>query len=98
MTGTPQRVVIDAASVPRFRPHVRFQRDPARDRWVVLAPERMFVPDDIATEILQRVDGARSVAALAAELARAFDAPPPVVETDVIGLLQDLADKMVITT
>lgn len=97
MNVQPQRVVIGTLSVPRFLPHVRFQLDRVGDRWVVLAPERMFVPDDIAVEILQRVDGARNVAALSAELAEAFNAPPEVVEGDVIAMLQDLADKMVIT-
>ncbi|MDR3516742.1 MAG: pyrroloquinoline quinone biosynthesis peptide chaperone PqqD [Azospirillaceae bacterium] len=97
MTGNGRRVVIGASSVPRFLPHVRFQHDPVRDRWIVLAPERMFVPDDIAAEILQRVDGARTVATLAGDLAQDFDAPAATVTLDIITLLQDLADKMVIT-
>lgn len=98
MTGAPRRVVIDGASVPQFAPHVRLHHDRAGQRWVVLAPERMFVLDEIAIEVLQRVDGRRSVAALAEELAASFDAPLSVVQADVIGLLQDLADKMVMTT
>lgn len=91
-----ERVIIGAASVPRFSPHVRFQEDKVGGRWVVLGPERMFVPDEIAVHILQRLDGAKDVAAIAAELAAAFDAPLETVENDVITLLQDLADKVVI--
>ena len=52
---------MDAASVPRFKRGVRLREDAARGRWVVLAPERAFVPDGTALEVLKLVDGARSV-------------------------------------
>ena len=97
MTADPRRLVIDPASVPRFAPHARLHHDRAGQRWVVLAPERMFVLDEISVEVLQRLDGQRSVAALAAELAAGFDAPLSVVEADVTALLQELADKLVVT-
>ena len=90
------RVVINAGSVPRFSPHVRFQEDKIGERWVVLGPERMFVPDEIAVHILKRMDGVKDVAAISAELAAAFDAPLDLIQGDVITLLQDLADKVVV--
>jgi pyrroloquinoline quinone biosynthesis protein D len=97
MMGRPQRLIIDTATVPRFAPHARLHHDRPGERWVVLAPERMFELDEIAVEVLQRVDGRRSVADMAADLAAGFDAPVEVVEADVIGLLQELADRMVVT-
>ncbi len=97
MTVQRQRLLIDGASVPTFAAHARLHHDRAGQRWVVLAPERMFVLDEAAVEVLQRIDGRRSVASLSAELADSFGAPQAEVETDVIGLLQELADKMVIT-
>jgi coenzyme PQQ biosynthesis protein PqqD len=50
---------------------VKLREDKARGRWVVLAPERMFVPDETALEVLRLVDGARSVDAIVDALAAA---------------------------
>lgn len=57
-----------------------------------------MLPDDVAVAILQRVDGTRSIAAICADLAETFNAPPEAIERDVVALLQDLADKVLITT
>ncbi len=89
------RVVITAASVPRFPRGTRFRFDAARDRWVILAPERVLMPDEIAVEVLKLVDGARTVDAITADLASRFAAPPDQVGADVIAMLQDLANKTV---
>ena len=64
-----------------------------RGRWVILAPERVLLPDEIAVEILQRCDGAATVAEIAAALAQDFSAPEEEIRADVIAVLQDLADK-----
>ena len=64
---------------------------------MVLAPERVFVPDDIAVEVLKRCDGSATVGAIADALAAAYEAPREVVLEDVSALLQDLADKGVLT-
>jgi pyrroloquinoline quinone biosynthesis protein D len=63
---------------------------------VVLAPERAFVPDDVALEVLKLVDGARSVGAIADTLAERFAAPREVIEADVIEMLRDLAERNVV--
>lgn len=81
------------AAIPTFPRHVRFQFDAVRERWVVLAPERMFVPDEQAVEILKLVDGARTVQVIAAELAARYDAPEDVVLADVALMLADLAAR-----
>jgi len=80
-------------SVPRFAPHVKFRFDKARDCWVVLAPERLLLPDEIAVEVLKCCDGATTIAAIIADLAGRYDAPAAEIGGDVTGLLQDLADK-----
>jgi pyrroloquinoline quinone biosynthesis protein D len=92
----PQRVVIGPASKPALPRHVKLRHDPARDRWTILAPERVFTPDPIAIAVLQLCDGTRSLAAIAAELARTYNADPAQIEADVIAMLQDLADKGVV--
>jgi hypothetical protein len=54
------------------------------------------MPDDIAVSVLQRCDGQASVSTIAAGLAREYDAPAEVVESDVLEMLQDLAEKGII--
>lgn len=87
------RPALTATSVPTLPRHVKFRHDAARGRWLVLAPERVLVPDDVAVAVLQRVDGARSIGAIADDLAATYAAPADVILSDVLTLLQDLADK-----
>jgi pyrroloquinoline quinone biosynthesis protein D len=88
--------IVEPASTPRFARGVKFRKDTVRDAWVVLAPERLFLPDEHAVEILRLVDGKRSVAAIVDELAQRFAAPAEVISADVAAMLQDLADKGVL--
>ena len=92
-----ERVTIAADSVPRLPRGVRLQFDKLRDKWVVQAPERLFEPDAIAVEIIKRCNGEASVAAIVDDLAKTFEADRAVIERDVNALLQDLADKGVMT-
>jgi pyrroloquinoline quinone biosynthesis protein D len=87
---------IEAATVPRFKPGVRLQFSQPRQQWIVQAPERVLMPDEIAIAVLQRCDGRTTVAAIGEALARQYEAPPDVVTGDVVEMLQDLADKGVI--
>ena len=80
-------------TVPRLPSGVRLHFDKQRDQWVVLAPEKLFVPDPIALEILKRCDGEASVSAIVDDLAASFKAPRDVILKDVRVMLQDLADK-----
>lgn len=86
------RVVIAGDSVPSLPKHVRLRQD-ARRGWVMLAPERVLMPDEIAVEILLRCDGRSTVDEIAAALAQEFSASEDEIRTDVIGALQNLADK-----
>jgi pyrroloquinoline quinone biosynthesis protein D len=88
--------MITAESVPRLPRGVRLREDTARGRWVVMAPERMFVPDETALEVLRLVDGARSVEGIVADLAARYAAPPAEILADVTAMLQELADKGVV--
>lgn len=83
-------------SRPRLRRHVKLRYDESRSRWVVLAPERVLMPDEIAVAILQRCDGQADVAAIAQALAVEYDAPVDDIRADVTAMLQDLSDKGVI--
>ena len=82
-----------AASVPAFNRGFRLRHDAVRDAWVVLAPERLFLLDEPAVEVLKLVDGARSVPDIVDALAARFAAPREAIAADVEAMLRDLADK-----
>nr|WP_237561504.1 pyrroloquinoline quinone biosynthesis peptide chaperone PqqD [Frateuria defendens] len=75
---------------------MRLRRDLVRDQWVLLAPERVIELDDIAYEVVSRIDGVRSVDALVDILAAEFDADRAQVAADVLDLLDDLVAKRVL--
>lgn len=89
---------ITEESVPRLPRHVKFRFDQAREAWVVLAPEKVFMPDEIAVEVLKRCDGDTTLKDIIDDLARTFEAERDVVAADVVAMLQDLSDKGIITT
>jgi len=84
--------------VPRLARGMKLREDKARGQWVVLGPERMFVPDEVALEVLRLLDGARSLAQVVDELAGRYDAPRTLILADVTALLEELSAKGVITT
>ncbi len=83
-------------AVPAFAAGVKFRFDTVRNAWIVLAPERLFLPDEQAVSILQLVDGARALDAIIDDLAARFQAPRALIEGDVQTMLQDLVDKGVL--
>jgi pyrroloquinoline quinone biosynthesis protein D len=95
-TTERKRTMISAATIPALPPHIKLRHDPGRGRWHVLAPERVFEPDDTAIEVLKRIDGVKSVAVIVEELAKEYNAPAIEISADVIAMLQDLADKGVV--
>jgi pyrroloquinoline quinone biosynthesis protein D len=92
MTGP----AVDGASVVRFAPHARFRFDETRQAWVILAPERLLLPDEQAVAILKLIDGVRDVDAVVAQLSRDYEAPRDLIAADVLPMLQDLVDKKVL--
>ena len=86
-----RRLIVAEDSVPTLARGTRLRYDETRQRWVLLVPERVMAPDEIAVEILQLCDGQRSVAAIIDQLAAAYAAPREEIGADVIAMLQDLA-------
>jgi pyrroloquinoline quinone biosynthesis protein D len=93
----PRRINVSEASRPVLPRHARLKFDDTRQRWVILAPERVLAPDEIAVEILQLCDGARDVAAIIDALAAKYNAGRAEIGRDVVAMLQDLADKGFLT-
>ena len=92
-----RRLQVDEASRPVLPRHAKLKFDESRQVWVILAPERVLAPDEIAVEVLQLCDGARSVADMIDQLAAKYAAPREDIGRDVIAMLQDLADKGFLT-
>lgn len=82
--------------VPRIPRGVRLSQDRVRNRWVLLAPERILELDEIAQAILVLCDGTRDVSRISDELARAYRADTTEIMTDVKEMLGDLAAKQFI--
>ena len=91
------RILIEEGSRPHLPRHIKLRQDAARGGWTILAPERVFTPDEIAVAVLQFCDGVRTVEGIAQELSIAYTAPVEEIRRDIIVLLQDLADKGVVT-
>ena len=56
------------------------------------------MPDEVAVEVLKRIDGRRDVTAIVDDLAAAFNAPREEIESDVLGMLEDLSRKGAVAT
>jgi pyrroloquinoline quinone biosynthesis protein D len=91
-------VELDAHSRPRLPKGVKLKHDEVRARWTLLAPERIFEIDAIAAAVLELCDGERDLNAIVAELAKRYNAPPAVIEKDVVAMLADLKTKRVLET
>jgi pyrroloquinoline quinone biosynthesis protein D len=92
-----RNISVSEASRPLLPRHAKLKFDETRQRWVILAPERVLAPDDIAVEVLHLCDGIRNVEQMIDQLAEKYAAPRDAIATDVVAMLQDLADKGFLT-
>src|SRR5579864_8087263 len=93
----PRHISVSEASRPVLPRHAKLKFDETRKVWVILAPERVLAPDEIAVEVLRLCDGVRDVAGIVDELAAKYAAPREEIAGDVVAMLQDLADKGFLT-
>jgi len=91
VSDTTSSIAPDAR--PRLPHGVRLVHSEAQGGWVLLAPERIFKADAVASEILKRCTGEATLTAIVDDLAKAYAAPRERVLTDVTSLLCGLADK-----
>ncbi len=83
-------------SVPVLPRGVRLHDDRVRNCIVLLGPERALMLDETGTAILTSVDGTRSMADIAQDLALRYGAPLDAVRTDVERFLGDLVKRRLI--
>ena len=93
----PRHISVSEESRPVLPRHAKLKFDETRRVWVILAPERVLAPDEIAVEVLKLCDGQRSVGQMVDMLAEKYAAPREAIATDVVAMLQDLADKGFLT-
>ena len=88
-----RHINVSETSRPVLPRHTKLKFDETRKVWVILAPERVLAPDEIAVEVLKLCDGVRDVGTIVDELASKYAAGRTEISGDVIAMLQDLADK-----
>jgi pyrroloquinoline quinone biosynthesis protein D len=90
---TERATVLAMDAQPHLADFVRPQFDKARETWILQAPERVLVLDDISKEILDRCDGETSLEKIITSLAQEYDAPKDVIGHDVLAVLELLLEK-----
>lgn len=91
-------LTLDETTILRFPAHSIFRFDERRQCWVVLIPEKLIYPDEIAVDVLRRIDGKTSLDTLVTGLAEEYDAPREVIFEDVRALLTDFIVRGVLTS
>lgn len=81
---------------PRLPRGVRLHHDRVRGVPVLLGPETVLMLDGPGPAILAEIDGARDIAAIAADLAARYAAPADAIEADVIDFLSGLVARRLV--
>jgi pyrroloquinoline quinone biosynthesis protein D len=83
---------VNPADIYSLARHYRFQWEEAQQCYVLLFPEGMIKLNGGAGEVIKRVDGNKTVAAIVIELQQAFpDAPD--IESDILAMFQLAVEK-----
>lgn len=91
--ASPGRLIVSQETRPFLPAYLKLRHDAGRGRWILLAPERVLTPDQTAVAVLKLCDGKRTVEEIVEALAKDYSASVDVIRTDVLDLLQGLADK-----
>ena len=87
-------LTLNEEHIPKLPRHAKLRFDEARKKWIINTPERVFELDEIASEIIQLVNGESSINVIIDALCDKFEgAPREVISKDTLSMLQSLADK-----
>lgn len=89
---------LDEAQRLTLLPWVRLRFDEVRQRWVLLAPERVLFPCETSVEVLGLLDGRRTLGEVIDGLAAEYGAPRATIAADVTRMLGDLVGQRVLET
>ncbi|OIQ28872.1 MAG: pyrroloquinoline quinone biosynthesis protein PqqD [Alphaproteobacteria bacterium MedPE-SWcel] len=84
---------MDAADIPALPRGVRLHYDKIRQAWVLLAPERAVMLDQVGHAVLSEVDGCRSFGEITTALAEKYNAPAEQIAEDSAGFLGALRNR-----
>lgn len=96
MTVPRTRMEITRTSRPLLPSHVHLRFDELRQKWVVLAPEKVLWPDEISADILRRCTGRDTVTDIVRGLAADYDASTEEIAPDVLTFLQEWSDRLLL--
>lgn len=85
-----KEITIDEQSVPIWRRGVRTRYDEARQRWMILAPERILVPQGPGVDIARLIDGHRRVADIVDALLEDYEIDRSTASAQTVAFLDDL--------
>ena len=91
-----RNISVSETSRPVLPRHAKLKFDETRKVWVILAPERVLAPDEIAVEVLKLCDGVRSVGTMIDELAAKYAAPDWEILHQLVNAQQLLAHQAVV--
>jgi pyrroloquinoline quinone biosynthesis protein D len=87
-------MIIDGVFVPKLAKKARLTLDRHTNKYMILYPERGLELNDAAAAIAQKIDGVRSIAIIADELALEHEgAPRDAIEKDVVAFVSELGGK-----
>lgn len=89
-------MMMPSTAIPYLPRGVRLHRDTVRGQVVLLGPERTLTLDAIAEAVLRELDGTRTIAEIALELATRYGAPADQIAGDIQAMLGDLHDRWLV--
>ncbi|OUD08331.1 pyrroloquinoline quinone biosynthesis protein PqqD [Marivivens niveibacter] len=88
--------MIADGAIPIVPRGVRLHQDRARNRWVLLAPEKTIALDQIGYAILSEVDNRSEFGEIVSRLASKYEAPVEQIRPDVAGFINTLAARRIL--
>ena len=79
--------------VPKWVRGVRTRYDEVRQRWMILGPERILIPQGPGVDIARLVDGERTLGEIVEELSAEYDADKGHIEEETAAFLQQLLEQ-----
>src|SRR5947199_10001646 len=93
MAGRTRNITVSEASRPILPRHAKLKFDETGQVWVLLPPERVLAPDEIAVEVLRLCDGVRNVEQMVDHFAAKYTAGRGAISAVVVAILLDLDDR-----